>query len=56
MKRVASVLFAIASWQLVYGAASEHSTSPSREFVIYGADAKIRGAISGLAEIGRASC
>jgi len=50
MKRVASVLFAVATWQLVYGAPSEHSTSPSREFVVYGADAKIRGAISGLAE------
>ena len=50
MKRVASVLFAVATWQLVYAAPSEHSTSPSREFVVYGADAKIRGAISGLAE------
>jgi len=50
MKRVASVLFAVATWQLVYGAPSEHSTSPSREFVVYGADAKTRGAISGLAE------
>jgi hypothetical protein len=28
----------------------EHSVSPSREFVIYGADAKFRGAISELAE------
>ena len=28
----------------------EHSTSPSRQFVIYGADPKVRGAISGLAE------
>src|SRR4026209_2459324 len=50
MKRVASVLFAIVTWQVVYGAQTEHSTSPSRQFVIYGADAKIRGAISGLAE------
>ena len=50
MKRVAIVLFAIANWQLVYGAQPEHSTSPSRQFVIYGADAKVRGAISGLAE------
>jgi hypothetical protein len=50
MKRVAIVLFAIANWQLAHGAQPEHSTSPSRQFVIYGADAKARGAISGLAE------
>jgi hypothetical protein len=50
MKRVAIVLFAIASWQLIYGAQPEHSISPSRQFVIYGADPKVRGAISGLAE------
>src|SRR6266480_6075301 len=50
MKRVGFVLFAIANWQLIYGAQSEHSTSPSRQFMIYGADAKVRGAISGLGE------
>src|SRR5678815_377577 len=50
MKHIAIVLFAIANSQLVYGAQPEHSTSPSRQFVIYGADAKVRGAISGLAE------
>src|ERR1051325_2906158 len=50
MKRIAIVLFAIAHWQLIYGAQPEHSTSPSRQFVIYGANAKARGAISGLAE------
>ena len=50
MKRIAIVLFAIAHWQLIYGAQQEHSTSPSRQFVIYGADAKVRGTISGLAE------
>lgn len=50
MKRVAIVLFAIAVCQLIYGAQLEHSTSPSRQFVIYGADSKVRGAISGLAE------
>ena len=50
MKRVGFVLFAIATWQLIYGAQPEHSTSPSRQFVVYGADAKVRGAISGLAE------
>jgi len=50
MKRIAIVLFALAQWQLIYGAQPEHSTSPSRQFVIYGADAKVRGATSGLAE------
>lgn len=50
MKRTAIVLFAFANFQLIYGAQPEHSTSPSRQFVIYGADAKVRGAISGLAE------
>ena len=50
MKRVAIVLFAITSWQLIHGSQLEHSTSPSRQFVIYGADAKVRGVISGLAE------
>ena len=48
--RVAIVLFAVVSLQWVYAAQPERSTSPSREFVIYGADAKIRGAVSSLAE------
>src|SRR5436190_22945965 len=50
MKRIGFVLFAIVNWQLNYGAKSKHSTSPSGQFVVYGADAKVRGAISGLAE------
>lgn len=50
MKRVAVVLLAISNCQFIDGAQTEHSTSPSRQFVIYGADAKVRGAISGLAE------
>src|SRR6201987_1969189 len=50
MKRFAIVLLALANWPLIYGAQTEHSTSPSRQFLIYGADAKTRGAISGLAE------
>lgn len=50
MKRAAIVMFAIASWQTLYSAQPEHTTSPSRQFVIYGADAEVRGAISGLAE------
>ena len=50
MKRVVFLLYAFANWQVSYGAPVEHSTSPSRQFVIYGADAKIRGVVSGLAE------
>jgi len=50
MKRVAITLFAIAHYHLIYAAQPERSTSPSRQFVIYGADAKMRGAVSGLAE------
>lgn len=55
MKHIAIVLFAITSSLLSYGAPTEHSTSPSRQFVIYGADSKVRGAISGLAEQTKAS-
>src|SRR4030095_9050807 len=50
MKRIAIVLFALAQWQLIYGSQPEHSTSPSRQFVIYGADSEVRAAISGLAK------
>jgi hypothetical protein len=48
--RVAMVLFSVAGPLLVSGAQPDRSTSPSREFVIYGADPKLRGAVSGLAE------
>ena len=46
------VLCSAVTWQAGYAAQPEkqHRTSPSRQFVIYGADAKVRGAISGLAE------
>ena len=50
MKRVAIVLFVGIGLQGDYAAQSERSTSPSRQFVIYGADPKIRGAVSSLAE------
>ena len=50
MKCVMAVLCSAVTWQAAYAAQPEHSTSPSRQFVIYGADAKVRGAISGLAE------
>lgn len=48
--RVAMVLFSVASGLLVSAAQPDRSISPSREFVIYGADAKVRGAVSSLAE------
>jgi hypothetical protein len=50
MKRVAIVLFAVTTLQQVYSVPPERSISPSRQFVIYGADAKVRGAVSSLAE------
>src|SRR5216110_2894313 len=50
MKCVVAVLCSAVAWQAAYAAQPEHSTSPSRQFVIYGADAKVRGAISGMAE------
>ena len=50
MMRVATVLFALVTFQTIDAAQPERSTSPSRQFVIYGADAKVRGAVSGLAE------
>jgi hypothetical protein len=50
MKCVVAILCFVATWQAAYAAQPEHSKSPSRQFVIYGADAKVRGAISGLAE------
>ena len=50
MKRVAIVLFVGISLQGDCPAQPERSTSPSRQFVIYGADPKIRGAVSSLAE------
>ncbi len=50
MKCVAAVLCSAVTWQAANAAQPEHSTSPSRQFVIYGANAKVRGAMSGLAE------
>ena len=48
--RVAMVLFSVVGSLLVSAAQRDHSISPSREFVIYGADPKLRGAVSSLAE------
>jgi hypothetical protein len=50
IRRVRMVLFAAAGWLMLSAAQPDRSISPSREFVIYGADPKLRGAVSGLAE------
>jgi len=50
LKCAAIVLFCMAAWQVAHTAQPERSISPSRQFVIYGGDAKLRGAVSGLAE------
>jgi hypothetical protein len=50
MKCVAVLLFVVVSSQGFSSPRAERSTSPSRQFVIYGADAKVRGAVSNLAE------
>jgi hypothetical protein len=50
MKRVAVVLFAISGWLFLSAAQPERSLSPSRQFVIFGADDVLRGAVSTTAE------
>jgi hypothetical protein len=50
MKCVAVVLFSIAGWLSVSAAQPNRSISPSRQFVVFGADDVVRGAVSGLAE------
>jgi hypothetical protein len=50
IKRAAILISAVFASHVLYGAAQEHSVSPSRQFVIYGADAELRGAVSNLAE------
>jgi hypothetical protein len=50
MERTAILAFALLAGHGLYAASTEHSVSPSRQFVIYGADAALRGAVSDLAE------
>lgn len=50
MQRTAAVIIVVFGVQLLEAAQSERSVSPSRQFVIYGADPELRGAISDLAE------
>jgi hypothetical protein len=49
-RRAAILMLSIFTCQPLRAALPEHSVSPSREFVIYGADAVLRGTISELAE------
>src|ERR1700757_2515533 len=49
MIRTAVFVLAFAS-EMLYAAPPEHSVSPSRQFIIYGADPVVRGAVSSLAE------
>src|SRR5215212_11668150 len=50
MKRVAVLAATIFGAHLLCGGPSQRSVSPSRQFVIFGADAELRGAVSNLAE------
>src|SRR5437660_4450671 len=50
MRYVALLLLPICAWQTLRAALPAHSISPSQQFVIYGADAALRGTISELAE------
>jgi hypothetical protein len=50
MQGVAVLILSIVGWQPLRAALPAHSVSPSRQFVIYGADAALRGTISELAE------
>jgi hypothetical protein len=50
MRPAAILTSLVFAWQPVRAALPAHSVSPSRQFVIYGADAALRGTISELAE------
>jgi hypothetical protein len=55
IKRCAACLLSILAGQTLFAAALEHSVSPSQQFIIYGAEASSRGAISELAESTKAN-
>ncbi len=50
MRRAAIFTLSIFAWQSLQAAPPERSVSPSRQFIIYGADPALRGAVSELAE------
>jgi hypothetical protein len=50
MKRAAIFISIVFASHVLHAASLEHSVSPSRQFIIYGADAELRGAVSSVAE------
>jgi hypothetical protein len=50
MERAAIFISIVLTAHFVHAASPERSVSPSRQFVIYGADEELRGAVSDLAE------
>jgi hypothetical protein len=50
MGRAAILISAVFAWPALYAAPPERSVSPSRQFILYGGDAALRGAASTLAE------
>jgi len=43
------VAMSLLLWQSVQAALPEHSVSPSQQFIVYGGDSLLRGAVSQLA-------
>ncbi|HZS17786.1 MAG TPA: hypothetical protein VFA51_07630 [Candidatus Udaeobacter sp.] len=50
MRRAAILVSSIIACQTICAALPAHSVSPSRQFIIYGGDARLRGTVSELAE------
>jgi hypothetical protein len=50
MERAAIFISIVFASHVLHAASLEHSVSPSRQFIIYGADAELRGAVSSVAE------
>jgi hypothetical protein len=50
LQRAGILILSILAWQPLRAALPAHSVSPSRQFVIYGGDAALRGTISELSE------
>jgi hypothetical protein len=50
LQRAGILILSMLAWQALCAALPAHSVSPSRQFVIYGGDAALRGTISELSE------
>ena len=50
MKRAAILISVVFAGHVLHAASQERSVSPSRQFIVYGADAVLRGAVSDAAE------